>query len=275
MLGHGGDLLIDTRNKLKRGYTLVTITECATEVTTYRLSRMIGVLSERENKPLARNPVINLFALQRKLGFEIRVYKEGEEYPSLIYQPGSFFPRPGGGISYARSGVINLDNLDEVDAQIMHQLPSSRGKTEQEVIAETWSKSMFPLASDIKTLQDGKKLYTIEQVFDALGPGVYYFPICRSALVPTQPSKVALQQTKSNAQQEELRQSLHRLDITPLGERVLNIDLSGLEGEGSTSTEGMGGNSSKSTKGGRGKRMKKRLTKRRKYGARRTTMRLV
>jgi len=265
MLGHGGDRMAGfhgERKIMKKGYTLVTITECGTEVTTPKLGQMLAVLER--NKSLARDPAKNQDKLQDKLNFQIRIYSEGNEYPSLVYQPASFF-EIGNNTLYARSGVLNLNDLTKEDAQITYQLPSSRGKTEEEVIAQTYSKSVFPL--DIKKMEDGKKKYTIEYVFRELGPGVYYFPICRSPFTkdPPRSGDVQLMKNKSEAQQQERKKS----------SKSSSTSTEGMGSSTSTSTEGMGGNSSKSTKGGRGKRMKKRLTRRRKYGTRRTTMRLV
>lgn len=240
MLGHGTEIPVDfhKRNTLPpppwsptAEFTLVTSTECGRTTTSEQLSHLIEVL--KANEALARDPYTNREELSRILGFEIRVYKRGDRYPKLFYKPKSFHAND---TLYDLSGVVNLKSLTDDDITFIRNPKSTSGKSEMDIIYESWNKSRFPKKGDITSLDDENlRLTPIETVLGSLGPGIYYFPVCRHfdpAHFPR--ANPNLIKHLSTQQQQTMR----------------------------------GGR-------GRGKRMKKRLTRRRKYGTRRTAMRLV
>lgn len=240
MLGHGAENPVDfdKREIFPTGplgpwstqpFMLVTSTECGSTTTSNQLSHLIEVL--KANKELAKDPYTNRDELGRLLGFEIRVYKPGDRYPSLLFAPKSFHRNDS---VYDLSGVVNLNALRESDIEFIKHPESVAEKSEKEIIAKSWEKSLYPKKEDIKSLNDRILEATpVEFVFSALGPGIYYFPVCRFFEPKNFPAvNPRLIQHRSTQQQQTRR-------------------------------------------GGRRKRMKKRLTKRRKYGTRRTAMRLV
>lgn len=267
MLGHGSELPVEIEHRpvLPEGITLVTAVECGLLSPRYLPGQILQLL--KKNEQLANNPVKNQLALSMALGIKIHVYKPGERYPALSYQPVSTLNTD----EYFLSGVVDLATIKPRNIELMQTGKEVQGLFEREV-SESYSKSVYPNVRSAKTILSRERMpvVPIEDVFREVGQGVYYFPICRDVVVNettlpiTSPELIRAQSYEEQLQQvgpqlekserEQLRGfPLRRRSMRPSAPPRI-VDPGRLGGK---------------------KRMKKRLTKRRKYGARRTTLRLV
>lgn len=256
MLGHGADMPVEKvdRPVLPDGVTLVTTMECGVGSPTELPGHVLEVLKKYRTQ--ANDPVTNKLFLESKLGFKIHVYRPGNPYPDIGYTPEALQRYLG---RYYLSGVVNLEGLTDADVRLMQNGSPFTSNTESD-ISRSFERSAFPnVDAALDTILNGFSFSVVPLrfIFNYLGDGVYYFPLCRSIpdFVEQEPERLSLIRQKSaqDQQKEDEEIKLRRLETRlqkpqafPLRRRTIG-----------------------------GKRMKKRLTKRRKYGARRTTMRLV
>ncbi len=259
MLGHGGEIAKsrEDRPTLPDGVTLVTAVACGMSAELSRPGRVLRIL--KDNLVEAGNPVDlrNLEKLNSKIGIKFNVYEENQPYPSLWFRPESI--QPG---MFGLSGIVKLEEIDDDDINLMTNLaPTTQNKLEDVNIS--FRRSVWPTQEKarqvIVTNNTPFGITSIHKIFEALGAGVYYFPICRDT--DEDKNVVALIRAESAAEQEKLREQ-YKAD--KLGRRVT--------AEQQRYIANRGFSTRRRPIGGRGKRMKKRLTKRRKYGTRRTAV---
>lgn len=221
MLGHGGEDLVDPKERyvIPPGFTLVTLSVCG--VSTYTKNVKALMTKFKALRALGadklRNPKANSADIERRLGFPIRVYNPGDRYPLLRYWSTAVH-----GDKYLLSGIVDLDKLTDADITASYTPRQFTGS--QADIANAHRKNVA------NRVYEGSPM---QEIFNAFPKGgVFYFTACRNIVDESAPpEKIQLVREFSDEQQRRT-----------------------------------GGTKSRT------KRMKKRLTRRRKYGARITAM---
>jgi hypothetical protein len=175
MLGHGDEELLPPKYRLTvpRGITLVTITECGVLSYDSNIGRLMDVLHDlRTRRPdVIRDPRKHKLYLQRLLGFEIHVYKPGDQFPLLRYSSTSNFSN-----GYELSGIVDLDTLTDADIGSTYTVTpySGPGNTmTNDDLIDAYRKSIHPQA------HNPYRRVEIQEVFDYFREGVFYFTACR------------------------------------------------------------------------------------------------
>lgn len=220
ILGHGEEELIDIeeRNELPPGYTLVTFTECGN--VSYHESTINKVITAFLNPAnrdiLEAKSTASLSGLFQstlndnvkshftKLGIldeTIHVYHSGDKYPKLtckmfldwrhptdyskhvVAKAGLYkFPLIGDKASYTEKKPIDI---------VSGSFYSSFTNTGDSEVKNLYSNAIIPSQEELSGIlseRSGRYLsefskrlsYPLEKIFEAGGPGVYYWVICRA-----------------------------------------------------------------------------------------------
>lgn len=214
--GHGYEYVkpFEERKKLPEGVTLVTFTECGMPT---QIPDIIRVFEKMKQKEPFVNPVRDKKKIETLLGKGLRVYAPGDPYPPLYYMPvGEHNPPERKGEPYTiyfKSGVHKLPiTLSpqpgwKFKPTVVRHQPTrytfapeewtflqygrlAKGVTPDEEATDPSLASLaklslegavFPDEATFQAILDKTKPngFPIEEVFTKLGPGVYYWPICR------------------------------------------------------------------------------------------------
>jgi hypothetical protein len=177
LLGHGNQSQDQGQiNMLDRGFTLVTTSQCGEATYTGRSGRLLQVLKNNPN--YANEPLRFQQELQHALGFRIHIYTEGQQYPNLVYKPESLHPH-----YFGLSGIVNLTNIDQDDIHLMTNLVPLADTTQIDAVNRSFLKSVWPTQQTAReVIINGNGEFparSISDIFATLGPGVYYFSLCR------------------------------------------------------------------------------------------------
>ncbi len=208
ILGHGHEDIqtnFEARPTLPEGYTLVTLSECGVVTVMDTVARFLEAFKEPTNAPIFSDPAnpIHKKKIQEILGGQkIHVYKSGNKYPNLTIQAlvdwvdmdkdrirlmksglYSFPIDKGLFIAPYNKGYPQLTNMEFEDTRVIS--PDFR-----EPIAALYEGSIFPTSQVVAPLLEQPKInlrkvekavtFPLEKFFEAGGPGVYFYIICRS-----------------------------------------------------------------------------------------------
>jgi hypothetical protein len=205
ILGHGAENIetpFESRHKLPAGYTLVTLSECGSVTVMETVSRFLAAFKDNAAIDFLSNPAkpANKEIIQKILEKSIHVYKPGQLYPNLeIKALVDWLADDEKSISLMKSGLYSfpLDStLFTEPYSIPHSIEGGIGFSKKfpesfaEPINNLYNGSIFPtnsLVSDalktskMKISEFAKAMtFPLETFFQAGGPGVYFYVICRS-----------------------------------------------------------------------------------------------
>jgi hypothetical protein len=196
ILGHGYENVEIERKILPTGVTLITTTECGRTVQDTNLYKLLDELYKVESAPSPRN-------LSRKINKYFRIYESGEEYPSLYTSLLLEFPTKVDKNKFIieKAGVYKLPLSFNPDGEMftgyIHLTPHGWvDLSGQSIIEKSYEGAVFaPSLDTIKkdyshnneiALSVFQESIPISKIFDSLGPGIYYFPLCRQVQIPSQ-----------------------------------------------------------------------------------------
>jgi len=179
IFGHGVENPIEyeEREVLPKGYTLITQTQCGDITNLDSLHKLIDGSRKVEPNLLA-NPTKQF--LKSLTGLDYFIYREGDKIPPVKFTPFTALP------DY---DVITISGVHKLPIQ-PDDVPANKIWIPLDKLAEQSDKvftksTVFPKPERIKEfLQEiPYKQYPLLNLFNvmkAIGPGTYYFPICRS-----------------------------------------------------------------------------------------------
>jgi len=200
ILGHGTESLIDfnDRPQIPEGIVLVTIAECGIITTRDEVCPMVEAFSKEENSEILANPQVYQEKIKGFLnGKDFHYYKEGDKYPKLTLQMFLDWPRDTE-TEIFKSGTYTfpLEKSMECSSFFKKIGPYKDGrKLFERLVPDDYSSefmykgSIKPLESEVdeilkktKNVNILKKSLTmsLEEIFKAGGPGIYYYVVCRS-----------------------------------------------------------------------------------------------
>lgn len=211
-LGHGEEnpVEFEARRKLPDGYTLVTFAKCG--VSTY--TSKIGAFLEwtKKNQDHSMNPANYSKEIGEVFGVEIRVYRGGDLYPPLIYTPALFHYSLSD--MYLRPSGLHLLPLIVENRMATPIKINKDERLDMPKALSVYGGALYPSADNLidKSPVDLLKIkLPIETIFEKFGPGVYYWPICRSISKAEESLVFTRRRAMSNAQQEERKRTEGRL----------------------------------------------------------------
>lgn len=214
LLGHGREKAIEFEDRavLPPGYTLVTLVEHGTVSMSDEVCKSLQMFSEPEYQAILSNPRENKAKLEAMLGKTINVYTEGFKVPSLEIRPLANWDAQGRFTKIMRSGVhrfpippsdrtqFHSNNLN-FEQQVLLHFPGQNAEIarcfpymfytkrpilKEELVPILYEHSLYPTVEEASALI-GKSFEFVKYTFqtpvlklmERLGPGVYYFVICR------------------------------------------------------------------------------------------------
>jgi hypothetical protein len=191
--GHGYEKIIpyESRNTLPAGTHLVTMSECGIPSKAWQLYNIMRAFMDVSNVAVLRDPISNKQRVTALLNMpiagghpgntQLRIYGPGETYPDIYSDLYAAFPAQG---SAAKSGVYTFP-LDPATFLLQPQFPEdsiARIAGDAKKLDLLYSGSIFPP----KEMQGDRELrVSIKELIEKFGPGVYYYPICRSPMDAT------------------------------------------------------------------------------------------
>jgi hypothetical protein len=207
------------REKLPEGYTLVTYSEAGNASFMEEVCKTLHLFKNLENRELLANPVENRKALEEELNHSVRIYKQGYGIPELNVSPLTYWDFYNNNIHYYQfniSGIyqfplaketafdspfynISTDNQEklmtnEMIRKILGQCPENivymnwkdfKGP----VIHKLYENALYPPEDELdkmaifnpSPLALGNKFkISLKSLMEKLGPGIYYYIICRA-----------------------------------------------------------------------------------------------
>jgi hypothetical protein len=221
ILGHGfeepGDY--DTREKLPADTYLVTMTECGVAATS--ADDMFPIIEGMIALPeLFKDPETNQEHIIHLLRKGIRILRPGDPYPflrtNLVINVGPYLAKSGiYKLPLTRTNFsiwpANIPVPDDMIQEAPYVVPLKPGSTSSmylrphpnlpilQALQSVYSGAIFPSADSVETTARSDRNFpalvglgtletaftqTLPEIFTRLGPGVYYYPICRSIESP-------------------------------------------------------------------------------------------
>jgi hypothetical protein len=203
-LGHGGEIPGEwgDRKTLPEGYTLVAFTQCGLATYTDKISNFLNWA--KRSQDWSMNPGKHAAEIGKIFETEVRVYEAGDSYPQLVYSP-LLSHNSGGATAYARASGFHALPLIVENTMTTPMKVNTTTPLKVSDALSIYSGALYPTVDNIvgKTISDIQKIkIPIETIFGKFGPGVYYWPICRSLEGSTDPSQPPLMRSLSNDQQK-------------------------------------------------------------------------
>lgn len=240
LTGHGDEEFIKfkSRQQMPKGYTLVTFTESGGPT---QLPEWTKILERMRSEPALFQDLSekNTQEIEKILGNDVHIYTAGMKYPDLYYTSlGDYYPPAKNGeflTFYFKSGVYKLPTLELEplprweqtteairDKVTGYTFPPAKTYTvygrlskgdDPTAARESYTGAVFPDKPTIEAIlnKTNDDRFPIRDVFRALGPGVYYWVVCRGTMndVPTNiQQRIASVRSVSRQQQRTLRAPL-------------------------------------------------------------------
>lgn len=205
ILGHGEEAPIayESRFTMPADTYLVTSRQCgmAAISTEDMFPLLTGML---EVPDLFLNPIDNKKKIESVLGKQIRIHRPGDPYPALSVRLLIDATTEEGPI-LSKSGIykLPLKREDFLLRDGKFTLPVKRNmvgiRNPNGEVQRIYRGSVYPTEASlpagdyIKTLGSefsAKLDRTLQSIFEEFGPGVYYYPVCRSLIKPDTSSDV-------------------------------------------------------------------------------------
>lgn len=210
----------DRSQQIPPGCKLITFSDAGEAILTSDVCRIVRHFKDPEASQMLQHPEDHKKELSHadKIDYTIHIYNPGDYIPTLSITPMSYWSRTLNGTKYytfLRSGVYQYPVKDndvfkttfkpgtsEEDKKLFQQMsPTIKDcpgealvipatKTDANTMKKLYYKSLYPLQSDLSkleaaTLTDPHALgghydISVVELMNKLGPGTYYYPICRS-----------------------------------------------------------------------------------------------
>ena len=200
-LGHGEEDLIDIneRNVLPPGYTLVTFAECGnvSYLNTTVNKVVTAFLDPANGDTLSNTRIDNLTTLFGD--GTVHIYHSGDRYPKLTCQMFLDWDIPRiGKHAVVKAGLYKFpltnDKSEYIVQKIIDVVPSSLMSftaTGDDEVKQLYNNAIIPTQEELTTILSNRSnrylsefrkrlTYPLEKIFEAGGPGIYYWVICRS-----------------------------------------------------------------------------------------------
>jgi hypothetical protein len=215
--GHGGEILrdVEKRDVLPPGVTLVVFSECGHS--TQMNNAFETMIRNANNTSALRDPVTNKNWIESTTGMKIKVYPPNTPYPNLEYYPVADYilenypfqilcpsglqeapmssnrhpewvPDPSrlSGLQHERLGMAIYGN--SMYRQYCKVLPTIDEFTYEDLLY-SFQNSVFPVIpfgpETATTRSDMEGPYPVKKIFETVGPGVYYWGVCRDSSQPS------------------------------------------------------------------------------------------
>lgn len=176
--GHGGEVPTEyeERDVLPKGYTLLTQAQCGDITNLYSVQKLIDA-SRTADPTLLANPTKQF--LKSLTGLDYFIYREGDKIPPVKFTPFTALPDYD---VITISGVHKLPIQPEIEAGKMLIPLKKLAEQSDKVFTKS---TVFPKPEKIKeylqtTSYTEYPLLEFSKIMKLLGPGTYYFPICRT-----------------------------------------------------------------------------------------------
>ncbi len=214
-LGHGEDdvdVKFESRMVLPEGFTLVTLAQCGVVTKGESVHPMMDAFTNPAMKDVLQDPLANKEAISGLVGgIPIYIYRPGDLIPDLsLHLLLEWIKKSEKKMYVQQSGVYKFPVLDGFD---LGGAPGAEGPDAKlnlkfKYIPVTWGwekpnnfinkdevinlykNSLFPTQDEVNGILDANNMefkkvkkattYNLSTVFERLGPGVYYFVVCRS-----------------------------------------------------------------------------------------------
>lgn len=207
LLGHGSEAQVDfgARPRIPPGYTLVTLAECGAVTTIDEVAALMDTFSRPGAKNILENPRTHKGAVEAIVHQPVHVYTEGMAYPAMTLQLFADWEVKGKERRAVKSGVYRFPtestswvlnpDANTWENRLFGSYPVSGMYnpviTHTEDFAERfYTGSIFPTVDEVRQALAASKgnverfskamRFSLEDVFERGGPGVYYYVICRS-----------------------------------------------------------------------------------------------
>ena len=189
--GHGYENIVsyESRQLLPKDTYLVALSECAVPTQAWQLFNLSRVFMDKTNEALLKDPVKNKKDIETLMNVpvngkpapgksKLRIYGPGENYPELYTDFYAYFGKRG---SAAKSGLYEfpIDPSTFVLQPTLAEDRTDRIAGDPKLHDQLYKGSIFPP----KDKQGNTELrVSIREIIEKFGPGIYYYPICRSAI---------------------------------------------------------------------------------------------
>lgn len=219
ILGHGTEKIVNfnQREQLPEGYNLITYSEAGNASYMEEVCRSLEIFNNPEYENILTEPSENKSELEHILNKTVHIYRPGNRIPELTISPMSYWSFSQGVVDYyqfIRSGVYKFPikntsfndpfyNLTEHEVSNLKQIPRVRLNLEQcaqnimfvkvkdfskELLSKLYDGSMYPSKEQLNDFTKNPNPYLIgnktqislKSLMNKLGPGTYYYIICRS-----------------------------------------------------------------------------------------------
>jgi len=204
ILGHGTEELIEfpDRPELPDGVILVILQECGLVTDTDTVCPITEAFTDQANADIFRDPYTYKTQIEALLGGkQIHIFKSGNKYPQLFIQ---FFLdwKKEDHISIFKSGTykfpINKQSMTIGEGATFcnrlfktigpytgfnHQIPADykpKDMFEGSVYPRTEYVNQMISETHKSAVIKGRLTVPLENIFDNVGPGIYYYVVCRS-----------------------------------------------------------------------------------------------
>jgi hypothetical protein len=210
IMGHGFEEHRKTSKHLPDGVTLVTLAECGRGTGASELTRILDIFTTYPAR--VKTPT----RLPDSSG--LKIYMPGDEYPSLFVQLFTDLravdSKKDAHRRILKSGVykspIPFEFPEVADIELREMgVPA-------EVVTEAYAGSVMtpsdlrPNEAGVVPLSQLKTVWSLEDIFKRLGPGVYYYPLCRYPLSQAASSR-RKRRTRRRSLKHHPRNDMHRL----------------------------------------------------------------
>jgi hypothetical protein len=191
MLGHGSEKLVDPEDRpiLPADTILVTAVECSISSPLHFPQVLLRYLHEHPEH--AADPIRFKSEIERRVRFGIRIYKSGDRYPNLLYNP---YAIQKSSKTVYLSGVVPLKRVTTGDVRLMDAgLVYPGAEDDNALIEMSFGISETPSVADVIANKDIlSEFKSVTEIIETLGPGVYYFPLCRDVAEGSDPARIEL-----------------------------------------------------------------------------------
>lgn len=211
ILGHGQEDVVNfnARETMPEGYTLVTIEQCGIITTKKDVCPLVEAFTKEENRHIFQNPGAYKSTIEGFMGGKgIHIYRPGMKYPNLSIQYFLDWPKEteveimkSGTYEFPiDAGAFQIGPGDSFQEKMFKKIGPYTGFSDnlpdEFSIDLMFGGSIIPTPDYVKALRTKssralKERLTmpLEKAFEAGGPGVYYYVVCRSPRLVKSPKQ--------------------------------------------------------------------------------------
>jgi hypothetical protein len=228
MIGHGSEALntFHQRKKMPEDKMLILFSVCGRS--TYSNNICLFEKLFASNDPLhqkwLKNPILYKDNIEQHVGVPIHIYLPGDRMPNITNTLFLQFEVAGQKHPIlTKSGVFKMGDIPPINRSVLRQaIPSLRNcddfigeiddpdKYTKKVYREVYKGNVFPIEYKPYHLQKTQH-YHVSQVFDVIGPGIFYYVGCRSMQVSSADEHKYMEILEQSAQQQRF-DTAHRPD---------------------------------------------------------------